>query len=236
MSVFEGIIIRTVDYQESSKILYVYTEQGLKSMIARGVKKMQSNMRYLSQPGYHINGELSSGKFPTLKHATCINHYPLIKEDWIKKTVMDVIFNLVYFNVSSIDNHQKLWPFILKFLTVLETTQHPLELMMVFELKLFHLLGIGLNLKACEQCDKKDDLVFDVHSSSLYCHEHKPLGKDQYDHSIYYPLQYYYYVDITQFKPFESPMPILKTQMKIIDAMYQSHCSYTTNIKALLKT
>ncbi len=235
MATFEGIIIRTIDYQDNSKILYLYTPKGMLNMIARGVKKMQSPMRHLSQTGTIIDGDMSEGKFPTLRHATLVNHYPVIKQDWIKKTVMDVVFGLIYTNVTSIDNHQKLWPFILKFFTELTQTKHPLELMMVFELKLLNLLGIGINLKACEHCGETNDLVFDVSQSSLYCQAHAPSNKDQYSHAIYHPLQYYYYCDITEFKAFASPPATLNTQMKIVDALYQMHLSYKSHIKSLLK-
>ena len=45
----EALILTTVEYKDSSKILNLYTKEGFKSVIANGVKKHNSLSRYLSQ-------------------------------------------------------------------------------------------------------------------------------------------------------------------------------------------
>ena len=42
MAVMEAIVLNSIEYKDSSKILNLYTENGHKSVIAHGVKKLNS--------------------------------------------------------------------------------------------------------------------------------------------------------------------------------------------------
>ena len=42
MTLEKGIVLKTIDYQENSKILYIMTAKGLKSAIVRGAKSLRS--------------------------------------------------------------------------------------------------------------------------------------------------------------------------------------------------
>jgi len=154
----EGHILRTIDYKESSMLLYVYTEKGIKSMIARGVKKLDSPLRHLAQPSNRIEMTLTSGNLPTLKEAMLIDRLPEIKDDFIKSTIMGLINELIYKTVTSDDNHPKLYGFLHKFTAALKTTDAPLELMLVFELKMLYFLGYAIPLRQCHVCGRAKHL------------------------------------------------------------------------------
>ena len=69
----KAFVCKTLDYKDSSKILYVYTKNGNKSIIARGVKKMTSINRFLSQVGNLISFSKTRGELPTLKDGELVN-------------------------------------------------------------------------------------------------------------------------------------------------------------------
>ena len=74
MELREAIVLKSLDYKDSSKILYLYTESGLQSIIAHGVKKMNSINRFLSQNGNLIKVSFSKGNFPSLKEGQPFGH------------------------------------------------------------------------------------------------------------------------------------------------------------------
>ncbi len=232
----EGFVLRTIDYQEHAKLLYVYTESGIKSMIARGVKKMNSPLRHLAQSGNLITLELSTGKLPTLKDARLINHYPETKKDLIKTTVVATISELVTYNVADEDNHTKLFAFLKKVFHTIETTGYPDELLMVFELKFFHFLGYGLNLKDCHVCQTQANLAFDVNIGALVCTDHQQRHHSHIGPESYRYMQYYYYLDITAFTPQKLDMETRIRLFDTIDSLTSMHMGVKPKAKQILRT
>ncbi|MFW5893244.1 MAG: DNA repair protein RecO, partial [Bacillota bacterium] len=148
MDAIEGFILRTIDYKDTSRLLYAYTRKGHISMIARGVKKMTSPLRHQAQTHMRLEMDLSKGNLPTLKEARLIDHYPNIKADFIRSNALYAVSELIYFNVTGDDDHEKLYPFLIKVANALDASKAPLEILAIFEMKLLHFEGIGLNLKA----------------------------------------------------------------------------------------
>jgi len=232
----EGYILRTIDYKDTSKLLYVYTETGIQSMIARGVKKMQSPLRHLAQTSNRIMMDLSSGKLPTLKDATLIDHHPSIKQDLVRSTVLSVINELIYYNVSAEDDHPKLFGFLKKFIEVLKTTDHPMELLMVFELKFLFFAGYAVPLRHCHVCKSEEGLAFDVHEGALVCANHKNPNHHYYEAEIYRPLRYYYYVDVLNFEGLSVDKPTLKTLHEAVNHLHSMHMGHTSKAKKILNS
>jgi DNA repair protein RecO (recombination protein O) len=75
----EGIIYKVQPYQETSKLVYVITREGKRTLIARGAQKMSSEFRVLTQYLTHIQFESSTKTMFTLKDAVLINHFDHIK-------------------------------------------------------------------------------------------------------------------------------------------------------------
>ncbi|MGB0174881.1 MAG: DNA repair protein RecO, partial [Acholeplasmataceae bacterium] len=75
----EGIIYKVQPYQESSKLLYVMTPEGKRTLHAKGAQKITSPYRTLTQYLTHISFENSPKMMFTLKDATCINDFKDIK-------------------------------------------------------------------------------------------------------------------------------------------------------------
>lgn len=236
MEPLEGFILRTIDYKDTSKLLYAYTKEGHVSMLARGVKKMQSPLRHQAQTHMRLSMDLSKGTLPTLKEATLLDHYPAIKADFIRSNVLYSISELIYHNVHQDDDHQKLYPFLMKITETLKTTEAPLEVLAIFEMKLLHFEGIGMNLRACDVCGEKGNLILDGDAGVLVCEEHADPAHHLFDHTIATALQYFYYIDILKFSPRGMSDVEMRLVFEITDGLYSSHMGYRGKAKAILKS
>ena len=68
----EGIVINTIDYKEKSKIVYLYTPNGINSVKALDV--MKKNLGFIVTLN-HVEYNVSNGKFPTVLEYNLIKSY-----------------------------------------------------------------------------------------------------------------------------------------------------------------
>ncbi len=229
-------ILKTIDYGDHGKILKAYTPTGLISMIARGAKKMESPLRHLTQTSMLIEADLSKGDFPTLKEARLLDHFPSIKDDFDKSTVLQCVNELIYVNVGE-DDHERLFGFLLRFIAKLAETNAPFELLALFELKFLWFLGAGVHLKDCHLCRKREDLLYDSREGALVCAAcAKDTTRTYHGKEIPALLQYYYYADLAAFRPQGPDRAVMKTVLELTDALYAMHFDYRGKAKGVLKS
>ncbi len=232
----KAYILRTIEYRDTSRLLYAYTEDGVKSMIARGVKKLQSPLGPLSQRGLLLEVDIGGGSLPTLKDAQLIDRFAPIKEDILKSTVLSTVEELIYYNVHRDDAHERLFDFLMRYIDVLARTDAPVELLLVFELKFLWFLGAGVYLKACHVCDAKEGLHYDAHQGALVCDAHAPGNHKLYGKDIYGPLRYYYYADINRFTPLHPGIDTISSLLGHTDALYRMHLGFRSKAKTIAKS
>ena len=78
----EGIIYRIADYKETSKILTILTPNGIETVIARGCKKMNSNLLFLCQTYNRISYVRSEKSMYSLIEGNIIDSNDSIKLDF----------------------------------------------------------------------------------------------------------------------------------------------------------
>lgn len=235
MELKEAIVLRSLDYKDSSKILYLYTDEGLKSVIAHSVKKMNSINRFLSQNGNLIKLNYTKSDFPSLKEGELVNDYPNIKKDLTSYTYMNHIMELIGNAIPTDSDHNKLYSFVKKLFLLFDEGIDPEVLSFIFELKLLYFLGYGLNFKECNICSSKDNLVFSVEYGGLVCSEHLKANQVGYDALVYVNIIKLYVIDISK-----EEIPLLQKKDKviirhIIDVLYQDYVSYKTKSRGIIK-
>jgi len=229
-------ILKTIDYGDHGKILKTYTVEGVKSMLARGAKKMESPLRHMCQPSMLIEADIGKGDLPTVKDANLLDHFPAVKDDFDKSTVLQCVNELIYVNVGD-DNHEKLFDFLMRFIRRLAELDAPFELLALFELKLLWFLGAGVHLKDCHLCHKKEDLRYDSREGALVCADcAKDASRLYHKEEIPALLQYYYYADLAAFRPKRPTQAALKTVLELTDALYAMHLDYKGRAKSILKS
>mgnify|MGYP000867843679 FL=1 len=231
----EALILTTVEYKDSSKILNLYTKEGFKSVIAHGVKKHNSLSRYLSQQCTIIKCSNPFKELSSLKDASLLNEFENIKKDPLMYLYMTHILELLKNTVNEDANHEKMYGFITRLLQKVNDTNLYHEYAYIFELKLLHFIGYGLQFKKCSICSKTDDLVFAISSGGLVCKEHLDDIVHTYDESVYSVLKYLYYVDINseiERRLSDSERIIIR---HILDVLYDEFISFHTKSMKIIK-
>ena len=235
MALIEAIVLHSIEYKDSSKILNLYTKEGHKSVLAHGVKKHNNINRFLSQNCTRIKLDISDKKLPSLKDGELLDEYENIKKDVYTYSYMNHILELVNHTISSDSDHQKMYHFLTRLLTLVNQGFDADIASFIFELKLLHFIGYGLNFKGCSICDKNENLVFHVSSGGIICKHHLDADIHTYGEEVYQLLQALYYLDIDQ----ECTITFLDTDRIIIrhilDILFDEFVSFHTKSMKIIK-
>lgn len=235
MAIQKAIVLKCIDYKDSSKILQLYTENGHRSVIAHGIKKHNNKNRFLAQNLTLISVDLSDKELPVLKDSELLNEYQNIKLDPFKYTYSNHILELVNNVINEDSDHLKMFRFILKLFNKMNQGEDYITLSFIFELKLLYFIGYGLHFNGCNQCDLDEQLVFHISNGGLLCKHHLDDSIHTYGEEVYLPLMELYFIDIDK-----KEIPNLSDTTKIIirhviDVLYDEFVSYHTKSMKIIK-
>lgn len=230
----EGIVCRALDYKDSSKILYIYTNTGHKNIIARGVKKLSSLNRNLSQVGNVISFAETKKELGTLSDGELIHDFEKIHHDLEAFTFLSHMLELAYSVIDQQSNHQKMYHFLIRLMEMMNNGINPEKLSFIFELKLLHFLGYGLNFKGCSQCDSVD-LSFSVSDGGLACKSHISPNSATFDKEIYEKLKLFYFINIDEYFDVELSHTENIMIRHILDLLYDEYVGYKSKSRNILK-
>jgi len=231
---FEGLILKRIDYKESSKIIYLYTAKGLKSVLVHGANKLNSPYLGMTETLSLVKVFCQGKNLKVLKDASLILQYSLIKNDLNKYTYVMHLFELIYHFSENEFDHEKLYMFLLKILILIETTPDYIPYIYMFESKLLYLLGVNPLFKQCVVCGKKENLFFSIKEGGMCCQEHfhEPL---RFKEEVLLLFQTLYYFDLqTSELPFIEE-PLLKELRHLLDLYYDYHLNFQTKSRTVLK-
>jgi len=235
MAVMEAIVLNSIQYKDSSKILNLYTENGHKSVIAHGVKKLNSKNRFLSQNCTIISLNISDKKLPSLGEGELVNEFPNIKKDIYKYSYMSHILELVKNTISDESDHLKMYSFLKRLLQLVDNGFSADTASFIFELKLLHFLGYGLNFRMCNVCGKTENLEFHISSGGLTCREHLDENIHTYGSDVYLVLKALYYLDINKPITLEIDKTSKIIVRHIIDVLFDEFISFNTKSMKIIK-
>lgn len=141
----EGLIYKVQPYQETSRLLYVFTPEGKITLLARGAQKVTDRTRVISQYLTHISFKEQKQKtFYTLQDAKIINDFSLLKTDYNKTKQAALILEII--DVLLIDhlNYKDIFIEVIDALNQKDIKVSSLS----FSLKILKALGYGLDLSA----------------------------------------------------------------------------------------
>lgn len=234
MEEYIGIILKRIDYKDSSKIIYMYTKSGLKSFIVHGANKLSSPYLRLTETLSHVSVFASGKNLMVLSDATLLNDYQPIKKDLDKYTYVLHIFELIYSLSESNFDHEKLFGFFLKILAYVESTEAYIPYIYMFEAKLLYLLGVNPLFKQCVICGKKESLSFSVKEGGMCCSEHFN-DYSKYSSETISLFQTLYYYDLQKPDVISANISQLKELRILLDNYYSFHLNIETKSRAVLK-
>lgn len=160
LSLFEckGVVIKTQDFKENDKLVWIYTEKfGKITAIARGAKKSKSKFLSITLPLCYGDYLVFKGKsLFNLQEGRIINSFQGLLNNLDKLTYSSYLCELI--DIALLDNEPNIWLFkeFITTLYLLNTDALDYELLArSFELKLLKATGYGLNLDNCTICKKK---------------------------------------------------------------------------------
>jgi DNA repair protein RecO len=183
----EAVIFKTVDYQESSKIVTMFTrEHGKIALMVRGAKKPKSKFSGLMEVGnlldviYYYKGSRS---VQILSEASYLEKLMNLRIDFEKMATMTSAIELISQMVHDNEVNTPLFDFTQKMLRWLDETEiHPPLIFPYLQVRLATLAGIGLQLDHTITSDKMNFLNLEsglVTTESISSHAYK-LTANQY--------------------------------------------------------
>lgn len=157
----EGIIISTVDYKESSKIINIFTKkEGIIGVLAKGSKNIKSKLSATTHPltyGIFYLKQYGSS-IPLLTEVDILNSFKNIRKDFAK-----VNYSLFLLELSSQvyqhGKHTNIYQLLIQALQKINENYDPQIIVNILELKYLEFLGINPNLSSCVNCGKKDNII-----------------------------------------------------------------------------
>lgn len=234
MEEINGIILKKIDYKESSSIAYVYTAKGLVSVLVHGARKINSKHLNLIRIGQLVKFQISGKDLKTLRDGDIVRHFQEITADLEKFTYTTHLLELIYSFAQHDHDHEKLYQFLLKIMGLVADEKAYIPYINMAELKLLYLLGVNPLFKHCVSCERKDHLQFSIVAGGMCCPDHLDQPTSVSNHVLKAMMMLYYFdlaVDVLE----PIPNQTLIGLRQLLDDYYAYHLNTKTKSRQLLK-
>ena len=233
----EGIIVSEVDYKESSKIINVFSPtEGLVGIVARGTKKVKSNLSGVTSKftyGYfHIN--YKENGLSTLIEVDVINGFKDIRRNIDLISYASYLLELCSMAYKH-GNDINIYNLLISSLKKIDEGYDYQVITNILELKLLEYLGIMPVIDGCVNCGSKVDIVtISSYKGGYLC---KNCARDEVIVNIktIKLLRMFYYVDIDKISKLDISDNIKKELNRFIDDYYDRYSGLYLKSKTFLK-
>lgn len=155
-----GIIINEYPFEDTSKIINIFTSDGIVGVLAKGAKRIKS-------PFFGSTTRFSYGEFDInykdnglsiLKDASIINNYSKIKKDIVKIGYVTYITELSS-KVYKHDSNKRIYDLYKSSMDKIDEGFNPRIITIILKLQLLDYLGIRPIIDRCVSCSSKNDIV-----------------------------------------------------------------------------
>ncbi|MGM9882385.1 MAG: DNA repair protein RecO [Bacilli bacterium] len=156
----EGIVVSEVPFEDSSKIINVFTEDGIIGIVAKGAKRIKS-------PFFSVTSKFSYGIFniiykenglSKLVEADVLKDYRNIKKD-IKKISFATYITELTLQVYRHENNENIFNLFISSLDKINEGYDEMIITDILKLKLLDYLGIRPIIDRCVECGRRDNIV-----------------------------------------------------------------------------
>jgi len=231
----EGIIIKEIPYGETSKIIHVYTKDGIIGIMCKGAKTLKSPFRATTLKFTYgsFNIYYKENKLSTLTSVDIINPLSVIKNDIILLSYLNYLVELTeqVIKQTTENTYQDFITTILKINDGLD----PIIMCNILEIKYLDYLGVGLNLDACIGCGSTTNIItIDGDRGGFICQ------KCYQDEIIVEPktielLRMYYYVEIKSISKLKISEKVRDEINRFLDTYYDRYTGLYLKSKNFLK-
>ena len=166
MELTEGIVLKSIPYQDHAKIVFLLTKEGKVSFILKGGTSLKSHT-------YIYNQELTKISFATKKNyfigGEVLTSYPMIKRDFNQMVSALQILELSDVLSTHASDQATFYTFTASILDLLEAGRTPSLLLIIYQLKNLYLLGVAPSFTKCVECGRSEALSFVVAAGGMKC-------------------------------------------------------------------
>ncbi len=193
---FEGVIVREIPYGETSKIIHLFTKDGIIGIICKGAKSLKSAFRATTLKFTYgkFNVYYKENKLSNLISVDVINSLSNIKNDIVLLSYINYLTELTEQIVKQTTD--SLYDDYIRAILKIEEGLDPLIICNIIEIKYLDYLGVGLNLDSCVSCGSKVNILTIDGDRGGYICSNCYQNEFIVDVKTIELLRMYYYVDI----------------------------------------
>lgn len=140
----EALVLKKTDFEETSVIINVITENGYESLMLKGAKRKNSLKLALTEPLTKIAYTKGKGEnMALLYEGEVVDNYQDIKSDLDRLSIASVVLDYAVSIRGSLVSYDKLYSLIIDTLKSIEIESDPEFYLFRFEIALSSLLGIS---------------------------------------------------------------------------------------------
>ncbi len=236
IKIVEGIIVSTVDYKESSKIINILTKnQGVIGVLARGSKQLKSKIsatsNVLCYGNFHLNYRKEN--LPTLIEVDIIDSFKEIRKDFIKTNYALFLLELA----TGVYRHGKdnnIYSLLITGLNKINQGYDSLIITNIIELKFLEYLGIKPVVDRCVSCGSGNDIItISSYKGGYLCKN--CVGREFIYHlKTVQLIRMFYYVDLSRVSKIDISDTIKQELNLFIDDYYDRYSGLYLKSKVLL--
>ena len=232
----EGIVISTVDYKESSKIINVFTkDEGIIGVMSRGCKKIKSKIfatsNILTYGEFHLN--INNKGIPNLIEVDVINNFKIIRKDIIKTNYAMYLMELTS-QVYKNDKDNNIYELLINSLIKINDGYDENIITSIIELKMLSYLGIKPIVDKCVSCGSGDDIVTISSYKGGYLCKNCVGNENIFNIKTIKLIRMFYYIDISKITKIEISDNIKREINLFIDDYYDRYSGLYLKSKEML--
>ncbi|HET7657953.1 MAG TPA: DNA repair protein RecO [Bacillales bacterium] len=168
----EGLVLRTVDYGETNKIVTLFTrEMGKVALFASGAKKTRSRLAATTQPFTYGSYLFFIGKgLGSIRQGEIIDSFRTLRNDLFRTAYAAYVAELMDKLTDDRSPNPFLFELLYQTLHYIDEEVDPEVMTFIFEVKMLEVAGIRPKLNGCVQCKNQDGpFVFSIREGGLLC-------------------------------------------------------------------
>lgn len=182
----EGIVLSSIDYKETSKIVYLYTPIGCISVKALQAKKIKNGELAFITTGNIVSFVMTDKELPTLVEYHLIEGVFSLTLDIKKLTSLSIILEVLR-HIPNDSIHDRIFRLAKNYISYLKDYNEK-KILSIFLIKMLYAFGVNPELKKCVRCGSNNLIDFVPRLGGALCnncstHNNKLLP---------YWIEYYY--------------------------------------------
>lgn len=241
MKLSEGIIVKSLKYQENSKIITIINQDELTTFYVKGGASFKSrNFSYsneLTKIAYDYN-QKSKDSLKILTSGTILDNYSNIKQSFEKLNDCFMIMESINQLGNHISDFKTLYEFLDEILKIINERDYSPYYLIIFRLKMLYLLGIGPMFSKCVNCSATTNLVgFAYELGGMYCRDCLSEAHQFLDNELLEHIKFLYLTKLNMFSD-----ELVKTLnfdtiliSKFLDNYYEHFLGFKSRAKSVIE-